>query len=334
METRTRDLLFGTGRGADGLRGVFAPRAEPVKLMDVVATVRSERFANALEQRGLITAEQRAGQGVAARGAEELVDLAGSTTRGLAGGAGAAAGVAATGTPQYANPIYNGLMAQQLMRDHGFVAPTAPPDGVILAGGAADDVRLVAATVEPAADVATAATSAADSPIVAAADDMAAAMEQRLINGLQRMSEMAPEYKISALQQTVDATAAHGGDSYDVLSRAMLERPLDDVVVAFERSLDDLDALAKVPVAPVVDDAVKVVAPVVDDVATAAAPVIADTVAEVVTKAVPQVVEAALPKVVAAAQPSLLLAGSDDALRGVMSFSAGIDDTLRLLAKF
>lgn len=311
------------------MRGVFAPATEPVGWRDLIGTVRSDKAAGWLERRGVITAEQRAGN-AAAGAVDEIADVAGGATRGLAG-----ASAAAAGTQQYANPIYNGLMAQSLMREHGFVAPTAAPDGIILGGGAADDVRLVAApaTAAPAA-------TAADAPIAAAADDVAAhvaAMEQRMLGALQRLGELPQNAKIPALTRAVDATAAHGGDTYDVLARTLLERPLDDAVVAFERSLDDA---AKV-VAPLVDDAAtaaptaaKVVAPVVDDAAKAAAPVVADAVAEVVSKAVPQVVEAAVPKVIAAAQPRLLAVGGDDALRGVMSFSAGIDDTLRLLARF
>ena len=342
MEARTRDLLFGNGRGADGMRGVFAPSSEPVRFRDLIGTIRSEGAADWMQRRGIINAEHRAGS-AAASGADELVDLAGgSATRGLAGAAGATAG-----TTQYANPIYHGLMAQQLMRDHGFVAPTAAPDGGVLGGGAvADDVIVIngrhlvregnpgagnAAIYRPVAEAAS--QTAADAPIAAAADDVAAhvaEMEQRMLAGLQRLGELPQESKIPVLTRAVDATAAHGGDTYDVLARTLLERPLDDAVVAFERSLDDA---AKV-VAPVVDDAAKVVAPVVDDAAKVAAPVVADAVADVVTTAVPQVVEAAVPKVIAAAQPRLIAVGGDDALRGVMSFSAGIDDTLRLLAKF
>ncbi len=317
MEARTRDLLFGN-RGADGMRGVFAPASEPVKFRDLLGTIRSDKAAGWMESRGIIGAEHRAGS-AAASGADELVDLAGTTTRGLVG----ATSGATAGTQQYANPIYNGLYAQSLMNEHGFVAPTAAPEGMVVGGGMADDVRLVAAAADP----------VADAPIAAAADDVAthvAAMEQRLVAALQRLGELPQDSKIPVLSRAVDATAAHGGDSYDVLARTLLERPLDDAVVAFERSLDDVGKV----VAPIIDDAAKVAAPVVDDAAKAVAPVAADLVADVVSKAVPQVVESAVPKVIAAAQPRLLAVGGDDALRGVMSFSAGIDDTLRLLAKF
>ncbi|MCW2922293.1 MAG: hypothetical protein JWL76_2167 [Thermoleophilia bacterium] len=345
MEARTRDLIFGTGRGADGMRGVFTPRSEPVKLRDLAATYHGPGAEPALswaERHNLITAEQRAGNGAASAGAEAISDVATGTTRGLAGATSAAAG-----TQQYANPIYNGLMAQSLMREHGFVAPTAAPDGMILGGGVADDVRLVAAAAEPAA------APAATAPISAAADDVAAHvadLEQRMLTGLQRLGELPQDAKLPVLTRAVDATAQHGGDSYDVLARTLLDRPLDDAVVAFERSLNDA---AKV-VAPAIDTAAhaaapvaaevaaKVAAPVAETVAAKAAPILAETVAEVVAKAVPQVIEAAVPKVVEAATPSivaaaksgLLTGGSEGALRGVMSFSAGIDDTLRMLARF
>ncbi len=341
MEARTRDLIFGRGRGADGLRGVFAPASKPVGWRDLVATVNSEKAANWLEQRNIITAEQRAGNGGVLHGVDEIADVAAdTTTRGLAGAASATAGA-----QEYANPIYNGLMAQSLMREHGFVAPTAAPDGMVLGGGVADDVRLVTAATEPAvAPVAAAATSQVDAPVVAAADDAAArlaALEQRLIAGLQRLGDLPQDSKIQVLARTVDATAQHGGDSYDVLARTVLERPLDDTVVAFERSLDDA---AKV-VAPVLDNVVPAAAPaaapIAETVVKAAAPV-ADDVTEAVAKALPGALEAVVPrlaetmapKVAEALAPKLLAAGSDDALRGVMSFSAGIDDTLRMLARF
>lgn len=274
------------------MRGALAPSSEPVRFRELLATMRSEKAVDWLEQRNVITAEHRAGNGAAARAVDEIVDSAAGGTRGLTGTAGATAGATAAGSTQYANPIYNGLMAQSLMREHGFVAPTAAPDGVIPGGGAADDVRLVVAAADP----------VVDAPIAAAADDVAthvAGMEQRMVAALQRLGELPQDSKIPVLSRAVDATAAHGGDSYDVLARALLERPLDEAVVAFERSLDDA---AKV-VAPIVDDAARVVTPIADDAA----------------------------KVVA---PRLLATGGDDALRGVMSFSAGIDDTLRLLAKF
>lgn len=352
MEARTRDLIFGTGRGADGMRGVFAPRGDGgvVKASDLAATYRgpgADRILGWAEQRNLITTEQRAGNAAAATAVEEI---AGTTTRGLAG-----ATAAAAGTQQYANPIYNGLMAQKLMREHGFVAPTAAPDGIVLGGGVAEDIRLVTAAAEPAVAPAAAAAAgdAAAAPISAAADDVAAHvadLEQRLLTGLQRLGELPQDAKLPVLTRAVDATAQHGGDSYDVLARTLLERPLDDAVVAFERSLDDAARI----VAPAIDDAAhaaapvaaevaaKVAAPVAETVAVKAAPVLAETVAEVVAKAVPQVIEAAVPKVVEAATPSivaaarsgLLTSGSEGALRGVMSFSAGIDDTLRMLARF
>jgi hypothetical protein len=351
MEARTRDLIFGTGRGADGMRGVFAPRGDGgvVKAADLGATYRgpgADKILGWAERRNLISAEQRATNGAVVSGAEELTS---SVTHGLA-----AAPSAAAGTQQYANPIYNGLMAQRLMREHGFSAPTAAPDGLVMGGGVADDVRLVTAAAEPAvAPAATAAAGQVDAPISAAADDVAARvadLEQRMLAGLQRLGELPQDAKLPVLMRAVDATAQHGGDTYDVLARTLLDRPLEDTVVAFERSLDD----AMHAVAPVVDDAAhaaapvaaevaaKVAAPVAETVAAKAAPVLAETVAEVVAKAVPQVVEAAVPKVVEAATPSivaaaksgLLTGGSEGALRGVMSFSAGIDDTLRMLARF
>ena len=346
METRTRDMLFGTGRSLEGLRSTFAPAGtEPAQRGDVLATYQGpgrERVLGFLERRGMITAEQRAANGPAASAVDELVDSAG-TTRGLVGASADASGAAGTTSTQYANPVYHGLYAQSLMQHNGFVAPTAAPAGLDAA-----EVRALAETADEVAPAAapiveTAAAAAPEGAIAGAADDAAARvydLEQRLVGAMQRLAELPGEQQLPVLTRAVDATAQHGGDSYTVLSNSLLQRPMEDVIPAIERSLDDAAKLA----APVADDAAKVAAPVADDVAKAAAPVVddvakvapaaADLVAEVVAKAVPQVVEAATPKVVASAGSRLLLGGSDDALRGVMSFSAGVDDTLRLLAKF
>lgn len=344
METRTSDLLFGTGRTAADLRGTFAPGEREKGA--VLSTFRGwdlngkgrESFLRAAERVNLVTAEQRvAGGPVGAAG-----EGAGETVRSLVGDGGAAGVGAAAAGQQYANPVYNGLFAQHLMRTQGFVPPSEPPVETV--------VRLAdgAASAAPAGQAAAGGADASGTVIASAADDIAtglAAQEQRLVESFRRLAQLPDDAKVPALARALDATAAagHGGDAFDVLGQALASRPLGAAAAALDDSVevalraapvaDDLskaaDDVSKVA-APIVGDVAAVAAPVADDVAKAAAPIVDD----VVTSAVPQVVEAALPQVVARASATQsLLLGSDDALRGLMPFAAGVDDTLRLLAR-
>jgi hypothetical protein len=257
----------------------------------------------------------------------------------------AGAGVAAVASD---NPIYGGMYAQMLQRRHGFQIPAARPAHLAEAP--------VAAMVDEAAPVtAAAATEAAqrvDTPIAAAADDAAAriaALEQRFVEGFQRLGQLPAEQRIPALARAVDAGAAagHGDDAFGVLATALAERPLEHSVEALHSSIDDALKAAAPKVAEVVEKA----APLADDVAKAA-PIIekAAPVVESVAKAAPvveQVVEKSAPVLddVAHAAASVLkpsvveaaLPLGSDALRyglkGAMGFEAGIDDTLRLLSR-
>lgn len=330
MEARTRDLLYGTGR--TDLSGVFSRNGwnsgPPEKAEHI-----GQELMNAARRIGLVAEKQPAAGGAAATAAEG----GGSAVRSLAGGGGAAAGAAAAQAgQQYANPVYGGLFAQHLAQTQGFVPPVEPPTRHVL--GFIDDAA-AAAPVEQAA----AAADDAGSAIAAAAGDVAqqvASLEQRLLESFKRLAQLPEDAKIPALARAVDATAAagHGGDAFDVLGQALATRPigaatgaLDDSIGVALRAVPLADDAAKV-VAPVVDDVVKAAMPIADDVAKVAAPVIDD----VVRAAVPKVVEAALPQVVSGASSATrsLLLGSDDALRGLMPFAAGVDDTLRLLARF
>lgn len=342
MEARTRDILFGTGR--TDLSGVFSRDGwgnGPTEKADNVI----EELLGSAKRIGLITNGQAAAGGAPAGSAAEE---AGAAVRSLAGGGGVAAGAtAAQAGQQYANPVYGGLFAQHLAQTQGFVPPVEPPSGHVL--GLVGD----AATAAPGGQAAKVADDAG-SAINAAAGDVArdvAALEQRLVESFKRLAQLPDDAKVPALARAVDATAAagHGGDAFDVLGQALATRPVDAAASALDDSV--AVALRAAPVvgdaaqvaapyvddvvnvaAPVVDDVVKVAAPVVDNVAKVAAPVVDD----VVRAAVPRVVEAALPQVVSGASSATraLLLGSDDALRGLMPFAAGVDDTLRLLARF
>jgi hypothetical protein len=367
METRTQNLIFGTGRTSADLGGTFAPAGTVVEREkgSILSTFRGigpkgwgkEAGLNALERTGLISSEQRAAQGPVGAAADGAVQTTRQLGFGNTGAATAATGAAGVAAPQYANPVYGGLYAQQLMQ-RGFVPPTAAPEALVAGGGIAEDIRPLAASAAPAAaadDAVGTVASTADEVV-----DGVVALEQQMIASFKRLAALPGDQKVSALARAVDTTAAagHGGDAFDVLAEALTRRPLGDAAGALDSAIDDalraatkvapaVDDVAKVAT-PLADDVIKSVAPVTsavaaavapaaDDVAKAAAPIIDD----VVRAAVPLVVEAALPKVLDAAMPALsgaatraFVGGADDVLRGVMPFSAGIDDTLRLLAKF
>ena len=362
METSTRQLLFGTQHAADP-RGIFAPRgANLPQKGDVLATFNGigkngwgrEKGLELAERAGLISSQQRAAGGPVADAATGMVERA--AAQGLPSAPAAAAGAAVAGeVPQYANPVYNGVYAQMLMRETGFVPPTQPVQGL-----AAAAPEVVAAPVAAAPAAAAAADAAPDSAIASAAADAAddiAALERRLVESFERLAALPQEQKIPALAGAVDATAAagHGGDAFDVLATSLASRPLDAAADAMHASIDDVERAAlhvsddvAHAATPLADEVAKVVAPATEALAKTVAPAaeaaapIADDVARVVEAAVPKVVESALPKVVDAAIPvlahaggtrSMLAAGAADALHGVMPFAAGVDDTLRLLAR-
>jgi hypothetical protein len=322
MDVRAQDLIFGTGRTGADLRGTFAPAGTVVdgEKGSILSTFKGFGSKGAgrdqglaiFERLGLISSDQRTAQGPVGAAAEGVVE----TTRQLGFGS---TGVAAAATaPQYANPVYGGLYAQTLMREQGFVPPTAAPEGLVLGGELTEDIRPLATG----ADDATGAVALNADEVV----DGVVALEQQMIASFRRLATLPTDQKVAALARAVDTTAAagHGGDAFDVLAEALTRRPLGDAAGALDSAIDDALRTAT-KAAPVVDDVAKVATPLADD---------------VVKAAVPLVVEAALPKVLDAAMPALsgaatraLVGGSDDVLRGVMPFSAGIDDTLRLLAK-
>jgi hypothetical protein len=342
MEVRTRDLLFGTGRSKEHLAGTFAPPGwtgaggEKGSILSTFKGFGSagkgrDRVLGAFERSGMISAEQRAAGGAVGDAADGVA----AATRNLVNSGGAAAAGAASVAPQaaqqYANPVYGGLYAQMMMRDQGFVAPLAASEPIL---ALADDI--------PAAAVA----DDASSTIASAADDIAAdlvGLEQRWQASLERLLQLPADQQLPAVARAVDATAVagHTDDAFGVLGAALEARPLEHVAPALEHALADLahvapvvDDAAKVAAktAPLVDDVVKAAAPLADDVAKATAPLI-DDVVKAASAAVPKVVETALPAASALASRSLLL-GSSHALQGVMPFSAGVDDTIRLLARF
>lgn len=305
------------------LRRMFTPAGSaPAEKGSILSTFKGfgkngwgrNEFLGAAERFNLISGEQRAAGGPVATAMQGVAE-----TGERAAFAATAAGGASAGAAASSNPIYGGMYAQMLMRDHGFQVPAARrellPDEAI--GAVADDIADAAAPA-----VADAAT-VADAPVVAAADDVAAKvaqLEQQFVEGFQRLGALPTEQQIPTLAKALDAGAAagHGDDAFGVLAATLASRPLEHSVPALHAAIDDAAKLAPAAetaakATPVVDDVLAKAAPIVDDVVAKAAPVVDD----VVTKA-------ALPV-------------ADDALRhglkGVMTFSAGIDDTLRLLAK-
>jgi hypothetical protein len=322
-----------------GLRHVFTPRgAEPAARGSVLSTFKGfgrngwgrEQFLNTAERFKLISAEQRAAAGggfaEAAAGVDEVAELATAPRAGLASGtAGAASAVVSD------NPIYGGMYAQMLMRKHGFQVPAMRPQALPeTAAVVADEV------VEAAAPVA--AEAAKDSPIAAAAAQeraKIAALEQRFVEGFQRLGQLPAEQRIPTLAKAIDlgAAAGHGEDAFGVLATELASRPLEHSVEALHGSIDDaLKAVPKIAevvehAAPVIEQAAPAVehaAPAVEQVVAKSAPVIADVAHAAVSVATPRIIEGSLPI-------------ADDVLRnglkGVMSFEAGLDDTLRLLAR-
>lgn len=314
MEARTRDLLFGTGRTDTGLGGTFAPRGWAGAAHDkgtVLSTFKGfgsegrgrDAFLGVAERVGLITAEQRVAGGPVGTAAEG----AGEAVRSLVGGGGgaSAAATAVVAGQQHANPVYGGLFAQHLMQTQGFVPPSGAPAGGLFA--VVDD----AAAATPGEQAAVAAADGASAAITSAADDVAqqvASQEQRLVDSFQRLAQLPDDAKVPTLARAVDATAVagHGGDAFDVLGHALASRPLDAATSALDESVE-----LALRAAPTVDDAAKSVAPIADD-----------------------VVRASLPRATAGASATRSLLLGSDALPGLMSFGAGVDDTLRLLARF
>lgn len=304
------DMIMGRSQPDPALRRIFTPAAgaEPEKgaiLASFKGFGRSgvgrEGFLGAAERLNLITREQRAAGGAvghAARGAAEVGERAGFASAAVnAGAAGAAGGAAAS-----ANTAPGGLYAQLLMRDQGFHVPMVP--AAQMPGDAATavaDEALDAGAPAAATTRAPAAASTADD-VAAAADDVAAKvanLEQRLIEGFQRLGGLRAEDRLPTLARAVDsgAVAGHGDDAFGVLASALASRPLEHSVAALDGALDD---------------AARLTAAAAADVATPAA--------------------AAKPATTHLAA-SLGDEGLRSGLRGVMGFGAGIDDTLRLLAK-
>ncbi len=356
MDMTTRQLLFGSAHASDP-RGVFAPRgAQLPQKGDVLATFRGfgrngagrEKGLEIAERLGMISAEQRAAGGPVADAASATVARGNVQGMAAAPAAATAAGAAVAGeVPQYANPVYNGVYAQMLMRETGFVPPMEAVQG-LPAGGAAQVIETTPVAAAPI--VAEAAPEGAIASAAADAAEQLAAQERRLLESFDRIAHLPQEQKLPALATAVDATAAagHGDDAFTVLATSLASRPPGASADAIHATVDDLERAA-VRVAddvvhaatPLADEVAKVVAPASEALAKSAAPV-ADDVMRVVEAAVPKVVEAAVPKVVEAAIPalahaggtrSLLAAGAADALHGVMPFAAGVDDTLRLLAR-
>ncbi|MCB0879592.1 MAG: hypothetical protein KDC46_11525 [Thermoleophilia bacterium] len=316
METRTRDMLFGTGRGQGDLRGTFAPRgmaAAEGEKGSILSTFKGfgssgkgrEKGLELMERFGLISSEQRAANG-------PVADAAAGQVRGLMGAEGGAA-AAVTGAGQaaeYANPVYHGVYAQMLMQQTGFVPPLASAEP-------AATRTLMEVAPEGAA---AAASEVAGGPSAAIADaaaqgaDDLASLEIRLVEAFQRLADLPDEQKLATVARAVDATAdaGHGAGSFAVLGEAIASRPLDVAIQAINESVDHtLQAAAPVAddvakaATPLADEVAKVVAPASEALAHAAAPV-ADDAAKVVAAATPEVVEAAVPKVVDAIVPRVV----------------------------
>lgn len=388
-----REKLMGGWRPDPRLRDTFAkPGTGPVKFGDLMATFNGfgrdgrgrEWGLDGLQRVGIISAEQRAARGAvraASEGASAVVDSGGRQA--FAAGATGIAG----GARVSSNPIYGGLYAQML-RERGFQVPAYVPEAMPAAARAAVTDDVVEAAIPAADDVA----AAVDSPVAAAADDAAARiaqLEQRFIDGFQRLAALPEEQRMPALLRAVDAgkAAGHGNDAFGVLAETLASRPLQHSTDALHTSIDDAAKLAakataaaakSAPVvdeaakaAPVVDEAVKVarvvdaakVAPVADHPAIVAArQELADDLRNGTLQFIDDANTAVLNTKLGAVQlvhkadlaaalggaPSTAddvaralpkaLPVADDALRnglkGVMSFNAGLDDTIRLLAKF
>lgn len=317
-------------------REVFAPAGAAVsgERPPLRATIQWGWLKNKLEDVGYIKPEHykhAAAQGAGTVATGERAAFAGTAT------AAANAGQATVSS----NPIYGGMYSQMLQREHGFVVPMARAEhlpGAAVAG-VADDVA------DAAAPAVAEAVAAADTPLVAAADDVAAkvaTLEQQFIEGFQRLGTLAPEQRIPTLARAIDAgsVAGHGGDAFDVLASTLAARPLEHSVPALHSSIDDAIKLAPkaaevaevvVKSAPAVTEVVAKAAPAVTEALTHSAPVL-DEVVHAAAAVAPAITKVLKPAVIEAALPV-----SDDVLRyglkGVMGFGAGIDDTIRLLAK-
>jgi hypothetical protein len=318
MEAITRDILFGTGRSGQELGGTFAPRGWGGASPDggsILSTFKGfgpdgtgrDRGLALMERFGMISAEQRAAGGSVAAAAEGAVDTArvlGFADDAAATAAGAASSIGSGqvggAASRYANPVYGGLYAQTLMAQTGFVPPSAAPDGLVsIADDGASNVLRVADEI---------------------ADDVVA-LERSLVGSFERLAAVPAEQKLPTLARALDATAAagHGDDAFAVLSRSLADRPLAQAATALDVAVDDV-----LRAAPIADDVAKV--------AKVAAP-IADDIAKVAASAAPKVGSAAASLLGSGSATRALLGASDDVLRGVMPFAAGVDDTLRLLAR-
>ena len=233
------------------------------------------------------------------------------------------------------NPVYEGFAAQDLMREHGYTKPVAPP-APTMAPVVADAAPMVHGG---------GAYGAVDQPIAAAMDDAAArmaALEGRLIDGFQRLGALPADQQLPTLLAAVDGTAAagHGDDAIGVLAEALTRRPLDQSVASLDEAIEHaVRAAAATPVAPVAaplaDEVAKVATPLADEAVKVGTP-LADEVAKVVGATAPDLLAAVMHPASTGAS-ALAIAGSDDVLRygvkGAMSMSAGIDETLRLLVR-
>lgn len=315
------------------MRGVFSPRGAgsgPVKFGELLATFNGfgaerkgrEGFLDAMQRVGLVSAEQRTGvagalaaspatAGSGAAAAAEAAQLA--PNLGFAAAAPAAAAAGAVGVP--VNPIYQGLLAQQLIREQGLVVPMQTGAAFAAAGGGAAAAPVVAApAATEAAEVAVKAASAADD-----AASTVAALERSMLESFQRIGALDDAARLSVLSGAVDARAARGAGetAVEVLTRSIAAGPLEHAAPALEESLERVLTGAAAAAAAKVAPEAAVVAKAAPEVATVAA------------KAAPALAKA-VPIADDAARAVGIIASSGGGTR-LMGMGAGILEALRLV---
>ncbi|MCW2927507.1 MAG: hypothetical protein JWM86_1475 [Thermoleophilia bacterium] len=338
------NLMYGTGGSPADLRATFTPRAGQVggERGSVLATFKGfgregkgrDAVLGMFERFNMISGEQRAaGAGAAADALDATAGRLGSTPAAAfagPGGSGAAGAVAGGGS----------LYHQIMLREQGFAFPAMRTEADLALADAArglTDAPHAAVPVAPgaAADIAAEVADAAPNGAISGAADDAAArlrdLEQRLVEGFGKIGGLPAERQVPVLAAAVDATAAagHGDDTFRLLATALAERPLEASVGALDEALAAVAHAA--PAATAAAEVATHAAPVADD----AARVAAAAVPRVVEAIAPAIVEEVAPAAVAAVKASLPASSGalHGGLQGAMGFSAGIDDTLRLLAR-
>ncbi|MCW2974253.1 MAG: hypothetical protein JWN72_2526 [Thermoleophilia bacterium] len=263
-------------RGADP-RGIFAPPGAngPVKFWDLAATYDgpfSEQVLTKLEEAGKVapgTAERAAsgaghaplwgspepivaslqgGIGGAEQAGRAAAGTAGGAAGGVAGLAGGAAAAAGGAAMVPVNPIYQSPLYASLGFSGQVNVPMMAADAAGSASHAAADVAgsAAASLVDDAAglvdDVAPLAADLTAGGAAAGAHAMTA--EQVLMQGFEHLSGLPNVDRPGILAAAIDtrAAAGKGVESFDVLTRALLDGPMEDSAPALRSAIDSYAA--------------------------------------------------------------------------------------------